>query len=75
MLPRGIHSQLYAFALSAAAVISHKDTPKLLRQKISDFIQDLRKELPAEAQAEIEAAEAEATIKAADYLRRDDEGS
>jgi len=74
MLPNtGIHSQLYALAVAAAAVITHKDTPKLLRQKISDFIKDLRKELPGEAQAEIEAAEAKATIEAADHLRREEE--
>ncbi len=73
MLHHGINSQLYNFALSAAAVIAHKDTPRLLRQKISDFIKDLRKELPDEAQAEIEAAEAKATIEAADHLRREEE--
>lgn len=75
MLPNGTHSLLYTLAVAAAALIGHEDTPRLIRQEISDFIQNLRKKLPAEAQAEIEAAEAEAVIKALGYLRRDDPGS
>lgn len=70
MLPHGIHHLLYAFAVAAAALTSHKDTPNLLRREVRKITKKLRKRLPKKARREIEAAEAEAAIKAAGYLRR-----
>lgn len=71
MLPRGIPHLLYTFASAAAALIAHKDTPDPLRQELRNLIKKLSKNLPKWARREIAAAEAEATIRAADYLRRE----
>lgn len=69
MLPHGVSHQLYHnFAVAAAALIAHQGTPGPLRRKINTLIEGIREELPDEALPEIEAAEAEAVIKAAAYL-------
>lgn len=70
MLPRGIPHLLYAFAIAAAAVVAHEDTPPLIRKEVRKLTKNLSRKLPKKARREIEAAEAEAAIKAAGYLRR-----
>lgn len=72
MLPRGIPHLLYNFAIAAAAIVAHKDTPNLVRREVRKLTKELRRKLPKKARREIEAAEAEATIKASDYFRRSD---
>lgn len=66
----GTHHLLYTFAVAASALVAHKDTPQLLRREVRKFTKQLRRKLPKKAKREIEAAEAEAAIKAAGYLRR-----
>jgi hypothetical protein len=63
-------AHLLALARAARKVLEYKGAPDPLRRKLRKFVRKLRKDLPPEAIREIEAAEAEATIKAADYLRR-----
>lgn len=70
MRPHGIPHLLYALAVAASALISHKDTPNLLRRELRKLTKKLWRGLPKKARREITAAEAEATIKASDYLRR-----
>lgn len=72
MLPHGLPHLLYTFAVSASALIAHKDAPELLRREMRRLVRKLRRDLPKKARREIEAAEAEAAIKAAAYLRRSD---
>lgn len=72
MPSHGTHRLLYAFAVAAAAITSHKDTPDLLRRELRKLTKKLKRNLPKGARREIAAAEAEAAIKAADYLRRSD---
>lgn len=73
MLPHAsIHQLLFNFAVAAAALLAHRDTPRLIHEEINSLVRNLKAKLPAEALPEIEAAEAEAVIKAADYLRRPD---
>lgn len=70
MLPHGIPHLLYTFALAAAALVAHKDTPPPIRREVRKLTKNLNRKLPKKARREIEAAEAEAAIKAAGYLRR-----
>lgn len=63
-------AHLAALAGNVFALLSYKDTPRLLRRCLRRFYRKLKKKLPPEALREIEAAEAEAAIKAARYLRR-----
>lgn len=72
MLPHhGIHTDLWTLAHASYLIISNPETPKALRRGLLKFIRRLKKKLPPEAMIEVLAAEAEAAIKAADYLRRD----
>lgn len=76
MVPRGMpYAHLLALAVAAGKVLAYKGTPDPLRRHLRKFYRKLKKDLPPEAIREIEAAEAEATIKVAGYLRRDTEES
>lgn len=70
-----LHSQdsTYLFTLGGilSALIADEATPKTLRRRLVKFTRKLRKKLPPIALREVEAAEAEAVIRAADYLRYD----
>lgn len=71
MLPRGIHAHLYTLAHATCLILINGSTPKELRKQLLKFSRKLKRLLPKEARREIEAAEAEATILAADHLRRE----
>lgn len=70
MLPHGIPHLLYTFASAASALIAHRDTPNFIRRELRKLTKELKRKLPKKARREIEAAEAEAAIKSAGYLRR-----
>lgn len=72
MLPRGILcAHLTTLAGAAHALLACRDTPKAIRRELRKFYRRLKKRMPPEALREIEAAEAKATIAAADHLRRE----
>lgn len=72
MFPRGVFcAHLLALAGAVQKLLAYRDTPDPLRREIKRFYKRLRKKLPRKALREIEAAEARATIIAADHLRRD----
>lgn len=76
MLPHHeIHTHLWTLAHTSAFLIACPDTPKQLRRGLMKLYRTIKKKLPPEARREIAAAEAEATIKASDYLRRSDPDS
>jgi hypothetical protein len=68
--PPGIHVLLWKLAHTSYLLFLHPDTPDLLRRRPRKFYRKLKKEMPPEAIREIEAAEAKATIIAANHLRR-----
>jgi hypothetical protein len=71
MLPHHkFHSHLCTLANTSYALILHPDTPECLRRSLCKLYRKLKKEMPPEAIRKIEAAEAKATIGAADHLRR-----
>jgi hypothetical protein len=72
MLPRGTMyaAHLVALASAAQAILAYGDTPNSLRREIKKFYRKLRKRLPPDALRQVEAAEAKATIEAANHLRR-----
>jgi hypothetical protein len=63
-------AHLTAMAKAAHALLAYRDTPDPLRRHLRKLVRKLKKDLPPEAIREIEAAEAKATILAADHLRR-----
>jgi hypothetical protein len=72
MLPHhGVHTDLWTLAHASYLIISNPETPKALRRGVVKLVRQLKKKLPPEAMIEVLAAEAEAAIKATDYLRRD----
>lgn len=76
MIPRGMFcAHLLSLADAAYELLRHEDTPNAVRQQLRKFVRKLRRDLPREAQREIEAAEAKATIRAADYFRLRDSDS
>jgi len=73
MLPHdlpGIHTLLWNLAHTSYLLFLHPDTPDTLRRRLRKSYRKLKRDMPAEALREIEAAEAKATIIAADHLRR-----
>ena len=68
--PQGIHALLWELAHTSYLLFLHPKTPERLRRRMRKFYRGLKGDLPPEARAEIEAAEAKATIIAADHLRR-----
>ena len=73
MLPHdlpGIHTLLWKLAHISYLLFLHPDTPTPLRQRLRKLYRKLKRDMPPEALREIEAAEAKATIIAADHLRR-----
>jgi hypothetical protein len=67
--PQGIHALLWNLAHASYLLFLHPDTPDLLRRRLRKFYPKLKKEMPPKALSEIEAAEAKATIIAANHLR------
>lgn len=73
MLPHHMENcaHLFALAKTISNLIADETTPKPLRRLLVKLLRKLRRKLPATALREIEAAEAEATVKASRHLRFD----
>ena len=72
MLPHhGFHAQLWDLAHNIFLIMADPYTPGILRRCLKKTIRKIKRKLPSEALMIVEAAEAEAAIKATAYLRRD----
>lgn len=70
MLPQ-IQIQLLALAQTVALILANRLTPDSVRQILLKCTRELRDTLPMDSKKDVEAAEAEAIIRAVAY-RRDD---
>ena len=72
MLPHhGFHAHLWSLAHSTYLLLADPSIPIVLRQALKRMYKRIKKKLPPDALIVLEAAEAEATIRAARHLRRD----